>query len=159
MRRYRSQLYARGNQMSDPYEQLMDAFWNEPFEVINTEYIKRKCNELGLQLVIKEKERGDGRKQHYGADRQPIDDIMLFGWGPQFCAGNVLKYLRRDKAREHSLESARVYWRWLCDLADMDAGKIPHKKEWAPAMGLATQRRLCAELTVDEYELLTGDKS
>lgn len=50
------------------------------------------------------------RKSHYGPRRQPWDDIVDAGWGPAFAAGNVLKYLRRDKDREHSIESARWYW-------------------------------------------------
>lgn len=58
------------------------------------------------------------RKPWYGEGRQPIDDIMEAGWGPEFCAGNVLKYLRRTKSPEHSLESARVYFGWLRGLAD-----------------------------------------
>ncbi len=50
------------------------------------------------------------RQPHYGPTRQPWDDIVDMGWGPGFAAGNVLKYLRRDKAADHSLESARWYW-------------------------------------------------
>lgn len=59
-----------------------------------------------------EAKRDDGtqRKVHYGAGRQPWDDIKAAGWGPGFAAGHVLKYLRRAKDVEHSLESARWYW-------------------------------------------------
>lgn len=60
---------------------------------------------------------GTTRKTHYGASRQPWDDIKEAGWGPEFCAGNVLKYLRRDKDLKHSLESAQVYYSWLKNLA------------------------------------------
>ena len=56
---------------------------------------------------------GVARQDHYGAGRQPWDDIVDLGWAPAFAAGNVLKYLRRDKRPEHSLESARWYWRRL----------------------------------------------
>lgn len=62
--------------------------------------------------------KGD-RKPWYGEGRQPIDDIMAAGWGPEFCAGNVLKYLRRTKSPEHSLESARIYYGWLTGLAQL----------------------------------------
>jgi hypothetical protein len=55
------------------------------------------------------------RQDHYGTGRQAWDDIVEYGWGPAFAAGNVLKYLRRDKAAEHSLESARWYWRQLVE--------------------------------------------
>jgi hypothetical protein len=63
-----------------------------------------------------EPERADGRKLHYGAGRQPLDDIIEAGWAPEFYAGNILKYLRRDKERETSLEKAVWYWRALSAL-------------------------------------------
>lgn len=53
---------------------------------------------------------GTIRKDHYGSGKQPWDDIKEAGWGPAFAAGNVLKYVRRDKAKEHSLQSAMWYW-------------------------------------------------
>lgn len=53
---------------------------------------------------------GSVRKVHYGSGNQPFDTILDAGWGPGFAAGNILKYLRRDKEKEHSLESARWYW-------------------------------------------------
>lgn len=61
----------------------------------------------------KPREDGTQRKAHYGSGRQPVDDIRDAGWGPQFFAGNVLKYIRRTKDVEHSLASARVYYDWL----------------------------------------------
>ena len=51
---------------------------------------------------------------------KPWDVIVCLGWGPEFAAGNVLKYLRRTKEPEHSLESARWYWQRLVDLAMED---------------------------------------
>lgn len=64
------------------------------------------------------------RKEWYGEGRQPWDDILELGWGPEFAAANVLKYLRRSKSPEHSLESAQWYFRELCKmaLADLWAG-------------------------------------
>ncbi len=59
---------------------------------------------------------GTDRKAHYGSGRQPWDDIMALGWAPEFAAGNVLKYLRRVKDPEHSLESARWYFKKLHDM-------------------------------------------
>lgn len=53
---------------------------------------------------------GTQRKVHYGAGRQPWDDIKDAGWGPAFAASNVLKYMRRTKHPEHSFESACWYW-------------------------------------------------
>lgn len=61
-------------------------------------------------------DRGVPRQDHYGAARQPWDDIVAHGWAPEFAAGNVLKYLRRTKDPEHSLESARWYYARLHEL-------------------------------------------
>lgn len=56
---------------------------------------------------------GSTRKSHYGAGRQPWDDIVDLGWGPAFAAGNVLKYLRRTKDPDADLKKARWYFEWL----------------------------------------------
>src|SRR4051812_22769312 len=55
---------------------------------------------------------GSIRKQHYGPDRQPIDDIEDAGWGPAFCAGNALKYVRRaaNKNGADDLKKGRWYY-------------------------------------------------
>lgn len=37
------------------------------------------------------------REDHYGDGRQPWDDIVEQRWWISFAAGNVLKYIRRDK--------------------------------------------------------------
>ena len=63
-------------------------------------------------------DRGDGRKAHYGDGRQPWDVIIELGWEPEWLAGNIIKYLRRTKEPEHSLESARIYYRRLVLLSD-----------------------------------------
>lgn len=60
---------------------------------------------------------GTVRQDHYGSGRQPWDDIVDNGWGVAFAAGNVLKYLRRTKHPEHSLESAKWYWTRLHEFA------------------------------------------
>lgn len=90
-----------------------------------------------------EPDRGDGRKVHYGSGEQPWDIIKAMGWGPEFCAGNILKYLRRDKAPEHSRESARVYYKWLCELCLFDA---PRARQ--------TQKDLYGLLTPEERGVL-----
>lgn len=61
---------------------------------------------------------GDGtsRKSYYGEGHQPWDSMLENGWAPQFAAGSILKYLRRSKQPEHSLESARWYFKELCKL-------------------------------------------
>ena len=63
-------------------------------------------------------DRGVVRQDHYGAGRQPWDDIVEQGWAIEFSAGNVLKYLRRTKEPEHSLESARWYLTRLHEFGD-----------------------------------------
>lgn len=50
------------------------------------------------------------RKKHYGDGVQPWDIIVASGWGHAFAAGNVIKYLRRSKNPEHSIESACWYY-------------------------------------------------
>lgn len=70
---------------------------------------------------------GTVRQDHYGAGRQPWDDIVDAGWGPAFAAGNVLKYLRRpdknplDPVR-HSLEATTPAG--LAALGQLDAALL-----------------------------------
>lgn len=90
---------------------------------------------------------GSVRKAHYGAGRQPWDDILDAGWGPAFAAGCVLRYLRRTKDHDHSLESARWYVERLVELAaknDQDA--------------LAVLDRLTGLLTRTELELVSLER-
>jgi hypothetical protein len=82
------------------------------------------------------------RQIHYGEGRQPWDDIVDAGWGHAFAAANVLKYLRRDKEPEHSLESARWYYG---QLVSRSAGL----NDWA-----ATRQHLDLLLTSGEIERL-----
>lgn len=91
-------------------------------------------------------DRGDGRKAHYGAGKQPLDDIIACGWFPHFAAGNVLKYLRRDKSRAHSIESARFYYGTL--LAAATSG---HETPASRTMDM-----LHTLLTDDELALIAG---
>jgi hypothetical protein len=60
---------------------------------------------------------GTIRKLHYGTGRQPWDDMLSCGWAPDFAAACILRYLRRDKEIEHSIESALWYWARLNELA------------------------------------------
>ena len=89
--------------------------------------------------------RDDGtvRRQHYGTGVQPWDTIKALGWGAIFAASNVIKYLRRTKDLEHSLESARWYYSALCKMADENNAAAIHVK-------LA----LLHELTEQEYDRL-----
>lgn len=95
--------------MNNPYEQLGD--------VLDYEWgsIEIACERLGLKLVPAEKDRGDGRKAHYGEGKQPWDTIRECGWEAHWLAGNIVKYLRRNKDPKHSLESAQIYYKRLCD--------------------------------------------
>lgn len=93
---------------------------------------------------------GTVRKAHYGDDRQPWDDIVDRGWGPAFAAGCVTRYLRRDKRVEHSLESARWYYRQLYHRAAQAMGEPT--AHWAEAL-----HSLEDLLTLDELKLLRGE--
>lgn len=61
---------------------------------------------------------GSIRKSHYGEGEQPWDTIVRLGWGSQFAAANIIKYLRRTKDVDHSVESARWYHDRLREMAD-----------------------------------------
>ncbi len=90
-------------------------------------------------------DRGDGRKVHYGAGKQPIDTWIELGWAPYAYAANVVKYLRRTKEPEHSLESAQVCYRMLREAISPD-DPIPGK----------VFAQLLAELTEEEYQKVRG---
>lgn len=90
-------------------------------EVFNEKSVEHGFPEqLGLINVDRAEPGADGsiRKAHYGDGEQPWETIVRLGWGAQFAAANVLKYLRRTKEPEHSLESARWYFRQLSAYAD-----------------------------------------
>lgn len=88
-------------------------------------------------------EDGTVRQDHYGEGEQPWDTIVRLGYAPQFAAGNVLKYLRRTKAPEHSLESARWYYARLHELVVTQPNAIK------------ILERLEDALTVKERKMLT----
>lgn len=101
-------------------------------------------------------DRGDGRKVHYGEGKQPLDTMLEMGWAPHFAAGSIIKYLRRTKSPEHSLESARFYYKLLVDKA-VDARK-PGNPMWATAVGElwnSTLIKLLTVITPEEHELLS----
>ncbi|MDE2426251.1 MAG: hypothetical protein KGO96_10145 [Elusimicrobia bacterium] len=89
------------------------------------------------------------RKAHYGPGCQPIDDMIELGWAAHFMAGSILRYLRRDKDREHSLESARRYREWLANLAADEGYFCKHRARVAVI-------ELDQLLTYDEKRLLDG---
>lgn len=62
---------------------------------------------------------GTVRKDHYGMGRQPWDDIVDFGWGAPFAAGNALKYVRRFKQKNGAddLEKGRWYYARLYEMS------------------------------------------
>lgn len=51
------------------------------------------------------------RKPYYGDTLQPWDLIKAMGIGPEFCAGNVIKYVGRYKTKNglDDLKKARWY--------------------------------------------------
>lgn len=97
-----------------------------------------------------ERAAADGRKAHYGDGVQPWDVILANGWGPAFAASNVIKYLRRTKNPEHSLESACWYYDRLVEgTAGVIRGAPNAPGEWGVALdrlelALTTEERLRA---------------
>ena len=94
---------------------------------------------------------GDGsvRKAHYGAGEQPWDTTLACGWGPAAAGFCVLRYLRRDKAKAHSLESARWYYARLYAGADGKIASPSLAGDWIAALS-----RLELLLTRDELTCL-----
>lgn len=92
------------------------------------------------------------RKSHYGSGAQPWDLILISGWGPAFAAANVVKYLRRTKNPEHSLESARWYYARLIDGVASNLPGPSEPREW-----LAALTRLEAILTKEERATVRGN--
>lgn len=64
---------------------------------------------------------GTIRKAHYGAGKQPWDEIKELGWAEHFAGGCVLKYVRRHKAKngQDDLDKARWYWTELDKLGKL----------------------------------------
>ncbi len=92
---------------------------------------------------------GTVRKAHYGAGKQPWDEMKELGWAEHFAGACVLKYVRRHKAKngQDDLDKARWYWVELNKLSNAD---VPSEKAWG-AMVLVY---LMQELTSDEVQKL-----
>jgi len=136
---------------TDLYFTVANRLTNSP---VSREHLEAACRAAGAQIIIKERDRGDGRKAHYGPGEQPWDTTLKLGWGPHAAAAHVLRYLRRDKAVEHSLQSARVYYGWLKDLAAKDDGGKTIGTPWHEAAFTLCQ--LDEELTAEERARLDG---
>ena len=96
---------------------------------------------------------GVARKMHYGNRKQPWDSIVEQGWGAQFAAGNVLKYVRRAAAKngEDDIAKANWYFARLHEMAELSA-RVP-----SGDAAIAARRTLIAlkhELTGTEAALL-----
>lgn len=103
---------------------------------------------------------GTVRKDHYGAGRQPWDDIVDEAWAPEFAAGNALKYVRRHKAKngEDDLAKGRWYYERLVAMAK-GTGSLPSRGEaWLPkaiqSRSITVLKRLQAMLTDEERDAL-----
>lgn len=72
---------------------------------------------------------GTVRKNHYGAGRQPWDEIVDLGWGPEFAAGNALKYVKRHAAKNGDDDLAKGRW-YYARLVEMmkGTGSLPADK-------------------------------
>lgn len=90
---------------------------------------------------------GTKRKAHYGAGVQPWDTIVEMGLGPAFAAGSILKYVRRTKDAEHSLESARWYLNQLKAHAKLEHRFVFHGTgAWDRALVALTKELTPAEM-------------
>lgn len=94
---------------------------------------------------------GTTRKAHYGDGIQPWDTMVTLGWAPYFAAASILKYVRRTKDPEHSLESARWYYAQLYKFAAAEGKVYPRPGSGPCERILGT---LEGELTQDELERL-----
>lgn len=102
---------------------------------------------------------GTTRQAHYGSGRQPWDDIVERGWGPEMAAGNALKYVRRDSgmkgtARARDLKHARWYYARLVELGTTREPYSHHTP--ATRHALAVFADLNELLTPAERALLTA---
>lgn len=103
---------------------------------------------------------GTVRKDHYGAGRQPWDDMVDAGWGPHFAAGNALKYVRRHASKNGAddLEKGRWYFNRLLEMSvlrprgeyDGPLEKSEHN------LAMWTYDKLMFLLTEDELRTLRG---
>lgn len=118
-----------------------------------------RCQQQSVLAATREASGIDNttRKAHYGDGEQPWDVIVLMGWGPAFASGNVLKYLRRSKHPEHSLESAAWYYARLVEgmIKELKSGKdyidYTPKLSWSAAFHM-----LECELTQEERARVRG---
>jgi hypothetical protein len=100
-------------------------------------------------------EDGTTRKSHYGAGKQPWDFIVEAGWGPEFAAGNVLKYIRRapNKNGADDVKKARWYYAELLKWVALGRGSVDLNAH--PAR--LAFHKLMEMLTYEERQLLIGD--
>lgn len=120
-----------------------------------------------ILVVAEEAERiapdGTVRKVHYGAGRQPWDDVVDAGFGPVFAACNVLKYVRRAAAKNGAddLKKARWYFERLTffrdeeDTSDYDAASDPRRELSAQSC----RRWLARQLSDEEFALLGATRA
>jgi hypothetical protein len=131
-------------------EKAMALYAQMPEGALLAELERRMELDAKTDPLAPERRQGDRRKAHYGDGIQPWDHILAAGWGPAFAASNVLKYLRRTKNPEHSLESAKWYYEQLVAGA---AGALTASPvaEWSVALG-----RLEMLLLKEELKTLRG---
>ena len=113
---------------------------------------ERRAQPPALAPVRENQGDREPRKAHYGVEgEQPWDAMLRLGWGPVAAASNILRYLRRSKMPEHSLESARWYYARLYEGAARENTSRDPESPWSEALG-----KLENELTRDELRTLRG---
>lgn len=104
------------------------------------------------------REDGTIRCNHYGAGRQPWDDVLDNDWGPEFCAGNILKYIRRSKEPESDLVKARWYYERLNELSRGD--KLPRKvSRYSPKLHRQVSVGRANAVLIRLLDMLTKDEA
>ena len=112
-----------------------DAYWHlhsllmEMEQAPNQLELKDAIKQGGLVVMFAERDRGDGRKAHYGEGKQPWDTALEREWAAAGAAFNIVKYLRRTKQPERDVEAAKIYYGWLKTLVlkEKESGwDIPH---------------------------------
>lgn len=95
---------------------------------------------------------GTTRKAHYGYGKQPWDDAVDDGAGPGGAYLMVLKYLRRDKRAEHSVESARWYYSQMIMRSAAEMSRpLEVNAQWSDML-----HKLEEKLTQEERKIIRG---
>lgn len=141
--------------MSDPIIDLLQMVSRSSFPRAPTlEALQSLLIANGLTVMHAERDRGDGRKVHYGDGKQPWDTCLEEGWAVGGAVFSILRYVRRTKQPVRDLQAAKVYLRWLQDLVDVELGRKPGELIGAAGATEAYKQLVHNVLTQAELDLL-----